>query len=99
VLLCFGPTAAEAEWLLDVEAGAFYDSNLTRAQAQADIRADGAATIAVAAGSFFAPTGNDAFTTTLDARADAYHRFHGLNLIGLGGSAIYRGEAATSADR
>ena len=90
-LLLSGPgLAAGGEWLLDVDAGGFYDSNLTRAQPQADIRADGAATIAASAGSFFALSGNDGLTATLDARGEAYHRFHGLNLIGIGGSAIYR---------
>jgi hypothetical protein len=90
-LLQSGPSvAAEAEWLLDVDAGGFYDSNLTRAQNQPDIRADGAATLAASAGSFFALSGNDGLTPTIDARGEAYHRFHGLNVVGIGGSAVYR---------
>jgi hypothetical protein len=90
-LLLSGPSAAaEAESLLDVDAGGFYDSNLTRAQNQPDIRADGAATLAASVGSFFALSGNDRLTSTLDARGEAYHRFHGLNVIGIGGSAVYR---------
>lgn len=91
LLTVFAPAAAaEGEWLLDADAGVFYDSNLTRAQSQADVRADGAAVIAASAGSFFALSGNDGLTATLDARGEAYHRFHGLNLIGLGGTVAYR---------
>src|SRR5215471_10977080 len=82
--------AVAADSLLDVDAGVFYDSNLTRAQAPADIRADGAAALAASAGWFFAPSGNDGLTATLDARGEAYYRFHGLNLIGLGGTLAYR---------
>lgn len=39
------PGSAKSEWLLDVDAGALYDNNLTRAQAPADIRADGAGSV------------------------------------------------------
>ena len=43
---------ARAEWLFDVDAGARYESNLTRAQQQPDIRGDAAATLFASAGSF-----------------------------------------------
>lgn len=90
-LLLLAPgAAAEPDSLLDVEAGGLYDSNLTRAQMPADIRADGAATLAASAGWFIAPSGNDGLTATLDARGEAYYRFHGLDLIGLGGTLAYR---------
>src|SRR5215831_7731632 len=90
-LLLLAPSSVAApDTLLDVEAGAFYDSNLTRAQMSADIRADGAATLAASAGWFFAPSGNDGLTATLDARGEAYYRFHGLDLIGVGGTLAYR---------
>jgi len=84
------PASARSEWLLDVDAGALYDNNLTRAQASADIRADGATSVSAAIGSFFALSGNDSITLTADLRAETYWRFHGLNVVGLGGSATYR---------
>jgi hypothetical protein len=81
---------AAAEWLLDADAGVLYDSNLNRAYASADIRADGAVTLSAAGGSFFALSGADGLTLTADARGEIYHRFHGLNLLSLGGTALYR---------
>jgi hypothetical protein len=81
---------AMAEWLLDADAGVLYDSNLNRAYAPADIRADGAFTLSAAGGSHFALSGADGLTLTADARGEMYHRFHGLNLLGLGGTALYR---------
>ena len=58
--LFFGASAAAAaEWLFDFDAGAFYDSNLSRAQKSSDVRADAAATLAASAGNFYALTGND----------------------------------------
>ena len=81
---------ARAEWLLDADAGVLYDSNLNRAYESADIRADGAFTLSAAGGSHFALSGADGLTLTADARSEIYHRFHGLNLLGLGGTALYR---------
>jgi hypothetical protein len=82
--------ASYAAWQFDVDAGLLYDSNLTRAYAPADIRADGAVTLDVAAGSFWALSGADGLTLTADARTELYHRFHGLNLVDLGASAAYK---------
>jgi len=81
---------ATAEWLLDADAGVLYDDNLTRAYESADIRADGAVTLGAAGGSYFALSGADGLTLTANARSEIYHRFHGLNLLGLGGTALYR---------
>src|SRR2546430_3565944 len=81
---------ATAEWLLDADAGVLYDSNLTRAYESADIRADGAITLSAAGGSYFALSGADGLTLTADARSEIYQRFHGLNVLGLGGTALYR---------
>jgi hypothetical protein len=89
MLLCAaGP--AHAEWFFDLDAGALYDDNLTRAQQAADVRGDGAATLAAAAGWYHAPSGTDGITLSLGANSEAYARFHGLNLISIGGSASYR---------
>ena len=89
MLLC-GAGQARAEWFYDVRAGALFDDNLTRAQKAADERGDGAATLAAAAGWFYAPSGGDGITLTLEANSEAYARFHGLNLVSIGGSAAYR---------
>jgi hypothetical protein len=83
-------SAANAAWQFDVDAGFLYDSNLTRAYEPADIRADSAFTLDGAAGSFWALSGADGLTLTADARTEAYHRFHGLNLLGVGASAAYK---------
>jgi hypothetical protein len=89
MLLCAaGP--AYAEWFYDLHAGGLYDDNLTRAQQAADVRGDGAATLAATAGWFHAPSGADGITLSLEAGSEAYARFHGLNLISIGGSASYR---------
>jgi len=82
--------AASAAWQLDVDAGFRYDSNLTRAYAPADIRADTAFALDATAGSFRALSGADGLTLGADVRTEAYHRFHGLNLFGVGASAAYR---------
>jgi hypothetical protein len=90
-LLAAGMSApAMSEWLLDADAGVLYDSNLNRAYNSADIRADGAFTLSAAGGSHFALSGADVLTLTANAQSEIYHRFHGLNLLGLGGTALYR---------
>ncbi len=81
---------ATAEWLLDADAGVLYDSNLNRAYESADVRADGAVTFGAAGGWYFALSGADGLTLTANARSEIYHRFHGLNLLDLGGTALYR---------
>ena len=89
MLLC-AAGQARAEWFYDAHAGGVYDDNLTRAQNVADVRGDGAATLGAGAGWFHAPSGADGITLALEANTEAYARFHGLNLISIGGSAAYR---------
>ncbi len=79
-----------AEWLIDIDAGALYDNNLTRAQDPVDIRADGAGTIAIAARSLIAVGGFDSVTLGAEARAEAYNRYHGIDNVAIGGDAVYR---------
>lgn len=88
LVLAAGP--ASAEWFYDLRAGLLFDDNLTRAQQHADIRGDGAATLAATAGWFVAPSGADAITLSLDAGSEAYARFHGLNSVSIGAGAAYR---------
>jgi hypothetical protein len=88
--LWVGVGEGHAAWQFDVDTGIAYDSNLTRAYAPADIRADGAFTLDATAGWFSALSGADGFTLAADARTEIYHRFHGLNVVGVGGRATYR---------
>ena len=81
---------ARSEWLLDADAGMLYDNNLTRAQESADIRADGAAFLSASVASFLPFDGSDRLTLSADLSCEAYFRFHGLDVIALGGSATYR---------
>jgi len=90
VLLLCAAAPARAEWFYDVRAGGLYDDNLTRAQQAADVRGDGAATLAATAGWFVASTGADGVTLSVDANSEAYGRFRGLNLISIGAGAGYR---------
>jgi len=91
VLAAVSPAVSVAgDWLFDADAGILYDSNLTRAQAPADIRADGAAALAAAARNLFALGGSDTLTLGANLRGEAYWRFRGLNVVGLGAEASYR---------
>jgi hypothetical protein len=81
---------ARAEWLFDVDAGARYDSNLTRAQERPDVRGDAAATLFASTGTFLALTGADGLTLDVNALTEAWHRFHGLDRASIGGTASYK---------
>lgn len=58
----FRTARGAAEGIYGIEAGAFYDSNLTQAQNAPDVRADGAATLSAFAGSFATPSGEGAIS-------------------------------------
>lgn len=89
-ILAVTSASARAEWLIDADAGALFDSNVNNGYEQRDIRADGALTFN-GAGSYLATlSGSDSITLSADARSEVYHRFHGLNVIGGGGTAVYR---------
>jgi hypothetical protein len=87
-MACAAP--ARGEWFYDAQLGGLYDDNLTRAQQAADVRADGAVTLGADASWFYAPSGNDGITLSLQANTEAYARFHGLNLVSIGAAAVYR---------
>ena len=90
VLASSWSAVTHAEWQFDGDAGARYDSNLSQAQQQPDVRADTAATLLASGGYFFALTGADGLTLDVNAASEAWNRFHGLNEISIGGSASYR---------
>jgi hypothetical protein len=81
---------ASADWEIGATVGAFYDDNLTRAQAAVDKRAAGAATANVSASNFVSFTGSDTVTLTLYGRAELFDRYHGLTSVGAGAIAVYR---------
>lgn len=90
ILLIAVSAPLRAEWLFDVAAGALHDTNLTRASAPADVRADAAATLAVAGTWIAAPTASDGFSIGGTVGGEAYHRYHGLNNVWALGTAQYR---------
>jgi hypothetical protein len=81
---------ARAEWFVDLAAGMRYDSNLNAAQDRADIRADTAATLNATGGFYYALSGADSLTLSVDARSELYRRFHGMNDTAIGVGGAYR---------
>jgi hypothetical protein len=90
VVLSVAATRSSAEWLVDADVGATYDSNLTGAPSAPDIRPDWAATINVGVGQFLALTGDDGLTLTVNARGESYDRYKGLNVAAIGAAAVCR---------
>src|SRR5437762_1776371 len=90
VVLACAASVVRAALPIDVDARFFYDSNLTRAYAPADIRADTAFAIDASGGSFWALSDADGLTLSAHGHAELYHRFHGLNQVGLGAISTYR---------
>jgi hypothetical protein len=90
VVLMLAAAAARADTFADLRTGIVYDDNLTRAQRDADIRADTAARVAGSGGWYLAPTGQDGVSLWLHAEADAYARFHGLDTVSAGAGARWR---------
>ncbi len=77
--------------IFGASAGAFYDDNLTRAQAAADKRAAGAVTGERRSLTNFVPfTGSDGVTFTLYGRGELFDRYNGLTNLVVGGTAAYR---------
>jgi len=77
---------ARADAIFDVQAGALYDSNLTRAQLPSDIKGDTALQAALAWGRFVPLADGLGIRATLDAAGEVYPRYSGLNNLSLGGS-------------
>ena len=85
-LLLSVAAAAHADSILDVQAGALYDSNLSRAEYSYDIKSDTALQAAVAWGRFVPLADGLTLRATLDAAGEAYTRYSGLNNLAVGGS-------------
>jgi len=81
---------AQSAWQYDVDAGLTYDSNVNRAYAPADIRADAAFALDASAGWFYAVSGGDGLTFADEATTQIHHRFAGLNALEVAAAATYR---------
>jgi len=90
VLAACASRLAQSAWQYDVDAGFSYDSNVNRAYAPADIRADAAFALDASAGRFYAVSGRDGLTLAGEATTEIHHRFAGLNALELAASATYR---------
>jgi hypothetical protein len=88
--LLFASTLARADAILDVRAGALYDSNLSRAEYSYDVKSDTAWQAAVAWGRFVVLTDSLTLRATLDAAGDVYTHYSGLDNLALGGSLSLR---------
>jgi hypothetical protein len=84
------PVHAWAESIFGLEAGAFYDSNLTNAQVAQDVRGDLAFAATFYAGHFIPLDGGDSVTMTFDASSEVFNRFSGLNNLSLGATLSFR---------
>jgi hypothetical protein len=82
--------AAQGEWLFQFNAGAVYDSNLTGAAKAVDIRPGWAAAAEASASQFYALSGDDGLTLTVNLRGELYDRYDGLDFAAIGASARYR---------
>ena len=90
LLFCAASGRAFADWQIYVDSGFLHDSNLSQASRAADVRADSALAVTASAGQFFAPTGTDGFTLSVDTSAEAYDRYDGLNHAAAGAAASWR---------
>jgi len=90
--LSFALAAASthADDILDVSAGALYDSNVPRAQLERDIKSDTAFQAALAWGRFMPLSDGLTLRATLDASGEAYAHYSGLNNLALGTSLSLR---------
>jgi hypothetical protein len=88
--LCAIAGGALADTILDVQAGALYDSNLPRAQLEHDRKSDVAVQAGLAWGRFVPLADGLTLRATLDGAGEIYTRFSGLNNLSLGGSLSLR---------
>lgn len=84
--LALAAASVNADDILDVQAGALYDSNLPRAQLPIDIKSDTALQAALAWGRYVPLSDSVRLRATLDAAGEAYTRYSGLNNLALGTS-------------
>lgn len=81
---------AHAESWSDVDLALTGYDNLTRAASAEDKRGDVAVALAITGGHYFALSGSDGVSLTIDARGEAYRRYTGLDVAAIGAGASYR---------
>jgi hypothetical protein len=86
LILVLGATSALADAILDVQVGTLYDSNLSRAQLEYDIKSDTAFQSSLSWGRFVPLANGLTLRATLDAAGEVYTRYAGLNNLSFGGS-------------
>src|SRR4051812_27812979 len=90
VLLLLAQGSACADSLFDVNAGGWYDTNLTRARHREDYRGDAAFSTLLSAGRVIVPTGSDTVVFSGTLLAEAFQRYSPLDHVELGGSIAYK---------
>jgi hypothetical protein len=97
VALLLLATGAQADDVLDLQGGALYDSNLSRAQYYDDIKSDTAFQAALAWGRFVPLSDSLTMRATLDAAGEIYARYSGLDNMSVGGSVSLRRKSGLGA--
>lgn len=92
-LIVVTTASARAEWSVDATASLDYDTNLSRAVASSDVRADAAGLAALAVRSLLAPTEYDLLVLAGEAGGEHYARYRGLDNAWLGMRVAYRHKA------
>jgi hypothetical protein len=73
-----------------VEAGLFYDNNVSRAQTGADVVGDSGLSADATFGAAYPIGEHDTLSLSANLRAAQFQRFHGLDVAALGGTLSYR---------
>jgi hypothetical protein len=84
-VLALYSSIAAGEQILDLQAGLLYDSNLSRAQLERDIKSDTAALASLQWGQFIPVADGLAITAGVDVRTEIYGRYSGLDNVNFGG--------------
>jgi hypothetical protein len=97
-LLLLACGCATAETLFDVDAGASYQDNLTRARHREDFRGDAALSVFASAGRIIVPNGMDTLVLSGYAQSEAFGRYRELDRLELGTSLSYKHKLALGWD-
>jgi hypothetical protein len=90
LLFALRAPASRADDILDVQAGALYDSNLSRAQYAYDVKSDTALQAALSWGRLLPLADGLTLRATVDAQGEFYSRYAGLDNLALGGALTLR---------
>ena len=90
VLLAIVSSAARADWRVDAETGALYDSNLSNSERASDVKDDWAWQSNLRVGDGFQLTRDLRLNLGVDLREQVWARFDSFNNVAPGGSASLR---------